>query len=304
MPLKFNIMKVRAPHQSLMALLLLALLAACNPNPQAVVTDESIDQIEVDSTRSGLINVGGTLFSIPSPIQTAMLIKESGARYDNALLNNPRNVQNYTSRTQKALNLGVYGADLGYATVFNDNEAAVKYMTVVEKLAADLEVTGALDRNLLKRLANNTGNQDSMLILTSNFFRAGDAYLKDNDRADIAALILCGGWVEAAYFTGREAANGNLPARTRLAEQRLAIENLHGVLSRLSMEEVKPLIGDIEELKTLYSQVEYAYQYERPETYPDQQITFINSSSSASMADSTLQQINDRLVALRTKTAG
>ena len=157
------------------------LFYSCNPNPQASVTEESISNVKVDTSKTGIINVGGTLFSIPSPIQTAMLIKESNTEYDASILNSTRNLANYTSREIKALNLGIYGADLGYATIFEDNESAVNYLNTVEKLANDLEIIGALDKNILRRFANNVGNQDSMLILTSNFYRAGDAYLKDNE---------------------------------------------------------------------------------------------------------------------------
>lgn len=283
----------------------LLIFGSCNQNPNATVTEGSIHKVEVDSSKTGIVKVGGSLFSIPSPIQTALLIKESGTDYSVDLMNSPKNLPNYVLRESKALNLGVYGADLGYATIFGDNEAAVKYMKTVEKLSNDLEITGALDKNIIKRFTANIGNRDSMLILTSSFYRAGDSYLKNNDRGDIAALVLTGGWIEAAYFTSKAALGGNDKARTRLGEQRNAVENLNNVLSAYdSSATVQALLPDFKQLKALYGKLNYAYQYEKPQVYPDQKLTFINSSTAVSVSDSSLKAISNLIVSLRNKTAG
>lgn len=280
-------------------------ITACDPSPQGSVTDEDINQVEVDSNKTGVVNVAGELFSIPSPIQTAVMISNSGTDYDSDLGSDPSKIEQYTSRQQKAVNLGIYGADLGYATVFEDNELALKYLKAVRELANDLEVTGAMDKKLLERFSNNVGNRDSMLILTSNFYRAGDAYLKDNDRADIASLILAGGWIQAAHYTCDAAQGGNEDARNRLAEQRTAIENLVEVLSMMEGEEMTDeLLADFRSLKELYSTITYSYQYEKPETYPEEKITFIKSSTSSQMPDTTLKQISELVKMLRNKTAG
>jgi hypothetical protein len=282
-----------------------ALVVSCNQNPKASVTEENISALKVDSAKTGIVKLGGNLFSVPSPIQTALLIENSGVNYDANMLNSLERLSQYTSRESKALNLGVYGANLGYATVFGDNQHAIGYLNAIENLANDLEITGALDRNIVKRFAGNVGNRDSMLILTSNFFRAGDAYLKDSDREDVATLILAGGWIEAAYFTARAAQAGNEQARQRLAEQRLAMESLLVALDQQKENAfIRDLIEQMKPLQNFYSQVSYAYKYERPETYPDQKLTFINSSSSAKMSDDVLQGMMQAINNLRTKTSG
>ena len=50
-------------------------------------------------------------------MEITMLIKEGGAVYDKQELNDHNNVSNYTTNFKKALNLGVYGTDLGYANI-------------------------------------------------------------------------------------------------------------------------------------------------------------------------------------------
>ena len=60
-------------------------------------------------------------YSIPSPIELAQLIQRAGAKYNKNLLNSIDNVGKYESNSSKALNLGVYGADLSYTSVFDNN---------------------------------------------------------------------------------------------------------------------------------------------------------------------------------------
>ena len=81
------------------------------------VTDVDTGEINNDMK----VTLGGHFFSIPSPFETANLLKESGAGFDANIINSPDNASNYTSDFYKALNLGVYGADLGYITIYNNN---------------------------------------------------------------------------------------------------------------------------------------------------------------------------------------
>ncbi len=82
-----------------------------------------------------MLEVSGKVFSIPSPMQTALLLKESGASYDNTLLNSTSSAVKYETASSKALNLGIYGADLGYATIFDNTEDAIEYVATTKKMS-------------------------------------------------------------------------------------------------------------------------------------------------------------------------
>ena len=51
----------------------------------------------VDSTQSTILNISGEIFSIPSPIQTAFLIKNSGASYSKDILNPSNKSSQYST---------------------------------------------------------------------------------------------------------------------------------------------------------------------------------------------------------------
>ncbi|MFN7690355.1 MAG: hypothetical protein ACK5QU_04665, partial [Bacteroidota bacterium] len=74
---------------------------------------ENTEEDVIDGSKDNLVSVNGELFSIPSPLQTSILLKTSGANYSKDLLNVTSKLPSYSTEYKKALNLGVYGADLG-----------------------------------------------------------------------------------------------------------------------------------------------------------------------------------------------
>ncbi len=213
-------------------------LTSCSSDPGPVdpVDVDPIGTIEDEPTR--VIELNGQQISIPSPIQTAFLIQKSGAQFDESYVNEADKYSMYSTRFKKGLNLGVYGADLGYVTIYGNNESAMHYLAGVQSLSVDLDVAGAFDKALMERFDANMGNQDSMLVLTSQAFRQGDAYLKGNDRAEIASLIIAGGWIEALYFATRVADDiGSEDVIKRIGEQKQTLENLTMLIGEYSNEE-------------------------------------------------------------------
>ena len=215
---------------------------------------------EADTSSSQLLRVNGEIFSIPSPIQTAFLIKESGANFNKDMLNPSKNQPNYTTNFKKALNLGVYGADLGYVSLYDQTQEAIKYMQSVKKLADDVGVTGAFDNSLVTRFQNNIGVQDSLLVLVSSAFRASDAYLKNNQRNDISSLILVGGWVESINFAiNADKQKASDAIKRRIVEQKSALQSIIKLLGTIGS---KPEYTDlIEKLKDLAASFEKLAPY-------------------------------------------
>ena len=119
------------------------------------------DEEEFDPGKDILTNLYGELFSIPSPLQTSILLKSSGANYSKDLLNVTSKLPSYSTEYKKALNLGVYGADLGYVIIYGQTQDALGYLSASKKLAEDINVSGAFDENLMKRFEKNMNNNDS-----------------------------------------------------------------------------------------------------------------------------------------------
>ncbi|MEJ0033100.1 MAG: hypothetical protein WDO15_23425 [Bacteroidota bacterium] len=117
-------------------------LIACGSGKK---TDEAAFQASLDSTNAAEPQVDeefieAILQQIPSPIEISVLLKESGRKYDHTMLNSPDNLAKYNNNYKMALNLGVYGTDLGYTNIYEQNQDGIKYLQPIETLAEGLNI--------------------------------------------------------------------------------------------------------------------------------------------------------------------
>jgi len=261
---------------------------------------------EVDSSAAKLMTIGGNMFSIPSPIQTAMLIEKSGADYNKSFLNDAKKVTTYATNYQKALNLGVYGADVGYVTIYDQSQDAIKYLSVINKLSDELGITGAFDQNTIKRFENNFGKRDSMLNLVAVAYRNSDAFLKDNDRMNVGALILAGGWIETLYFSTQIAAKDkNQEVINRIGEQKYTLNNIVKMLTQYyNQPEYDVLVDDLIELAYDFDAIDIQYTYEKSTVDIANKTTKINSKTVVVITPEHLKVIADKVGKIRNKIVG
>lgn len=260
------------------------------------------DQISQEETKTtALFEIEGEVFSIPSPIQTALLLKEAGVDFDKDILNPTSSVSKYTASSKKALNLGIYGADLGYVTIFEEPQSSIAYLAVSKTLAGDLGIANIFNEDLLARYEKNISNKDSLLVLVAEAFRATDQFLRENQQDDLGALILAGGWIETLHLTTNTAnIKDNTTIKNRIGEQKITIENLIKLLLTLKENnDVIKLIASLNELREIFNQVEYKYEFKAPTTDPETKTTIINSVSSTEMSKETLELITQKVSSIR-----
>ena len=264
-------------------------------------TKKTDEEPPVDTAQSALINISGEIFSIPSPIQTALLIKSSGASYSKGILNDPRKTAQYTSNFAKALNLGVYGADLGYVTIYDQSQDAIGYLTAAKKLTDALGISGAFDAKTIERFTKNLGNKDSMLVLVGVAYRSSDAYLKSNDRNDVSGLVLAGGWIESLYFTTDIYKNKpKEEVKERIAEQKLSLQSLIILLTPFySQPEYTKFIDGLYDLSTVYESVEFKYTFIKPTTDAEKKTTTINSKTEVKITAEQIESITQKVKTIR-----
>lgn len=194
-------------------------------------------------------------FAIPSPLEIANLIKKSGANYDKSILNPVANASKYTTQAAMAVNLGIYGADLSYTSIFDQTQESLKYMTATKKLADGLGIGDAFTEETLSRLEKSMNNKDSLLQIVSDSYYNTDAFLKENDKGNISALVIAGGWLEGLYISIKiaEKSTKNQDILKHIADQKLTIENLKGLLENSQNDpNVKSFLADINALNDIF----------------------------------------------------
>ncbi|MGL5889033.1 MAG: hypothetical protein ACRC3B_04075 [Bacteroidia bacterium] len=195
-------------------------------------------------------------YYIPSPIEMADLLRRAGANYNSELPNKSENVSRYSSSSARALNLGIYGADLSYAGIFSQNAESAMFMNCANKLAEGLRVSSAFNPSLRNRLEANMSSRDSVLSIITTAYWDCDAVLQENNQQHASALMIAGGWIEGLYLACRVAENtNNAEIRIRIAEQRFSLDKLIELLEKQNHGDVQTLVTDLKELQAVYAKL-------------------------------------------------
>ncbi|GAB4131435.1 MAG: hypothetical protein Fur0041_01830 [Bacteroidia bacterium] len=212
--------------------------------------DSAIDLAE------NVVSAENVLIYIPSPIETAELLKQAGAQYNKEILNKPTSISKYSSTAAAALNLGVYGCDLAFAGIFDQTAETMIYMDCTRKLADVLHVSAAFSDERKNRLEANINKRDSVLAIITDAYSECDGLLQDNKQSEASALMMAGGWVEGLFLACKiaETTNNN-SIRIRIAEQRYSLDKLIKLLEKNKDEESVAITKDLKELQYFFNQL-------------------------------------------------
>jgi len=240
-------------------------------------------------------------FILPSPVEIASLVQKSGINYTEGVANPTEKVDFYTTNYTKALNLGVYGADLGLILVFDQTQDAINYFTTVKGLAEELNVLSAFPQSLLSRVEANLGNRDSLLTIATGSFAEVDKYLKENDRSSVSALMLAGGWIESVYIASKFGEDGNGEIRTRVGEQKLSLETLVEMISlyKNDGDGYAILYADLEDLKKSFAKVSITYTEGEAELNVKERKWESKRTSHVDISDEVYNEIAEKVKVIR-----
>ena len=96
---------------------LLLPITGCNDNKKQnseKAIDSVAENIKTDTKANTLYKFDNVVFCIPSPYEFAYFVKNLGINYQKDYLNPSKSALAYSSSFKKAVNIGVYGTDLGY----------------------------------------------------------------------------------------------------------------------------------------------------------------------------------------------
>jgi hypothetical protein len=263
-----------------------------------------------DSTKKGptideeVIN--SILQQIPSPLEISVLLKESGTRYNVGILNTADNLSKYNSNYKKALNLGVYGTDLGYTNIYEKNEDGIKYLSSIKSLADGLNIGQFFDIETIGRLATNSKNLDSLLLITTQNFNSINHYLQTQSRANLSVLLLTGGWVEAMQITCQVASKDpkNKELMEKIGEQKIILEQIVLLLGFYKDDtNMASLLRDMGDLKTAFDKINILYTYKESSMEIVEGVAVIkdNSTTTIKITEEDVKNITSLINSIRSK---
>lgn len=294
-------------HRSLVVVALMFLVLACNSQQNR---DKSLDvsksELVTDSSvTAGMQSLKQIFYSMPSPLETALLLKRSGAVYNEEFLNAIDNVSRYNTIKSMALNLGIYSTDLSYASLFDQTQSTIMYMTASKKMAEGLGILNAIDEQTIQRLEENVNNREVIMETISETFLNTNSILEEEDRVAIGSIILVGGWIEGIYIATslvNDPNNTDNELIDRIVDQKFSLESVLNLLNQnIDNADVKDIYQDVLSLKGIYEEVQIAVS--QVEVVPDKEtnVTTLRSKNVVSVSPEVFGKLKTKITEIRAK---
>jgi hypothetical protein len=248
-------------------------------------------------------------YSLPSPLETAMLLKSAGVEYNETVLNDLAGVEKYSTNKSKALNLGIYTTDLSFASLFDQAQTSLKYMDVTKRLANEMGISDAIDEETIKRLEQNLDKRDVVMDIISETFLNSSSYLKENDQQDVAAIVLVGGWVEGLYIGTQMVGNQFVAGSKlvdRIAEQKLSFSIVERMLQdnikKVTGEEnrdIIDLINELHALKAAFDKIEVQTSAVKVDEKDTAKVTVLKSQTKINVTPEAFSELQAAVSSLR-----
>ncbi len=280
----------------LIILLVLFVITSCKSSGDKAETleidDSELIEGELEISKETIDDI---IQSVSSPVEMAALVKDLGIDFSNKYLAPTKNIDQLSTSYKQALNLGVFGADLGYLNMYNKTASVIEYISAIKTLADEIRVGQFFDFTVLKRLAQNYQNLDSLMYMSLHSFNEMDQYLRGNNRSSISALIITGVWIEGLYLATQVAKDSPHPELAeRIGEQKIILEKLLLIINNFSGDkQFAGLLKDLAIINNEFKDVEISYIPGDPEPKEENGMLIIiqHEESVIKISDEQLQNI-------------
>ncbi len=252
-------------------ILLLFFSFSCK-NSQNEENNELINKsYDIDSLNEVGTHIKEVFYSLPSPIEMATIIKQTNVEFSPSILNPSENLKNYTTMEAMAINLGIYGADLSFTSLFDKKQNSLEYFYSVKKLADNLGILEAMSDSTMQEIEANIADNDVLVKIISESFFQSDAYLKETQKENVATLIVLGAWIESLYIALEltEVSIENVDLVQRIIDQRLILENVILLLGSIEDKKVNELSSSFSDISESFNNLVIIEKKEVYDEYAD-----------------------------------
>jgi len=179
----------------ILGIVILSLITfSCSNNNSSKKSADTVDDIVIDELENIVKDA-----PMPTSYEVIELLNKTGAGFIFDITNPPSNIENYISYKQKAINLGIYAADLTYTTTYKKKDETSDYLDNFVELVSDLEIS-TLDQVFFESLQNNLDNRDSLIIIVKKAQDDTYEFLNESGQNELALYALAGSFVEGLYL--------------------------------------------------------------------------------------------------------
>ncbi|MFO7575192.1 MAG: hypothetical protein R6W67_08555 [Bacteroidales bacterium] len=158
-------------------------------------------QIELDQREMIEQQIEESVYPLPTSADVIKMLTELDVGYIIGISNPVDNAPRYLTSRSRAINLGIYGADLSYATLYNIQQAVINYLNAIRILANELNMSQIYDEALYNEIRDNFDNRDELVNILTDAFNNTFTFLNNNNQESLAMLVVGGAWLEGMYIT-------------------------------------------------------------------------------------------------------
>lgn len=215
----------------------LILVIGCGQQPKSDKTPSektTIDKSEVQASVKEIIN------NIPTPFELSSKLEEIGVGYIDGAVNSVDKIDKYFTEKNKALNLGVYGADLAYVSTYSKKQEMNMYADAVRKLINQLNIKVDYAKLSSDETKAKFDNKDSLVNIVTNTFLEVYNFLNENSDPSLAALVATGIWTESMYMAMQisEESYNNTDFVKIIFDQKISLEKIIELLNLFPEDEM------------------------------------------------------------------
>jgi len=180
---------------------LLIISFTCLTSCKDGATGKQKKKIEAEQVKTIENQIEKNVYPLPTSATVIRMLTDLEVGYIIGISNPVANTKKYFSSTTRAINLGVYGADLSYASLYNIQQEVLDYMRAIRSLSNELNMSKIYNEELYDKIKKNYDNRDELVKILTGAFNDTYAYLSENDQQPLALLVVGGAWVEGMYLT-------------------------------------------------------------------------------------------------------
>lgn len=280
------------------AIAAVSLFAACGGEEE---THEIVDVEDTDSSDLEVADGPAVEYAVPTPNELFEIVKLEGGEEQVGLVSPLDKRENHITTKDKALNFGVYSADLAYMSCFGIGTEFLMYFKAIEEMGEELGIEGAFDEDLMGRIESNEGDTDSLFAISNDTYYDSYLYLEENDKGPELCLIMAGGYIESLYIICNLVTtySDDDPIVEKIGDQRLVLENLLEFIGEYGDNaDVSSIIEDLIGLQQVF---ETSMEFEDSGTSIDNNdgMIIIGGGGSYTMTEQALVDITAKVKELR-----
>jgi hypothetical protein len=212
---------------TLCTIVLLAI--ACKKTEKGPQFDAPVFSTRVPSSPEDTLKNREIYYGLMTPVEVCNIFERLGLKYRDTIISPSENRDLYMTSYKAAMNLGVYGVDMGYMKLFGVNRQTVSYFNTIKTLSDRLNMPDTFLSDAIRSVDRTINNADSLTRLMNDAYAKIDSHLRSEGSEGTLGLMLMGGWIEAMYLATQLAydpANPDPQVVAKIAEQKYSLISL------------------------------------------------------------------------------